>query len=56
MSKNNEETAERGVGRRAEGDLSLRHCLDLNVNSYIQLCTFQKPIHNFGKQQFAFVF
>ena len=35
MSQNNEETAECGAGRRAEADLSLRHCLHLNVNNYI---------------------
>ena len=35
VSQNNEETAECEAGRRAEGDLSLRHCLHLNVNSYI---------------------
>ena len=26
----------------AEGDLDLRHCLHLNVNSYIELCKFIK--------------
>ena len=35
VSQNNEEAAECGASRRAEGDLSLRHCLHLNVNSYI---------------------
>ena len=36
MSQNNE-MVECGAGRRAEADLSLRHCLCLNVNHYIYL-------------------
>ena len=36
----------------AEGGLSLRHCLHLNVNSYKKLCIFQKL--KFSKQ-FIFV-
>ena len=34
MSQNSQETDECG-GDRKEPDLSLRHCLHLNVNSYI---------------------
>ena len=35
VSQNNEETAECGASRGAEGALNLRHCMHLNVNSYI---------------------
>ena len=38
----------------AEGGLSLRHCLHLNLNSYIKLCKFQKLVHKFSKQQVIF--